>query len=215
MDSFYKIKRNSVYEDIINSMKINASSILNPPLKEQDNIDQKVTKSRTFKKSKLPVWESSTWGLMLKDPSIKDPTKQEGQLFRRRFRVPYPIYEDLLNICNNSDELGKKQAIDCCGFPSVPISILLLGTLRILGRGITFDGVAELSNVSEEVHRVFFHKFIEYFASKEVFSKYVYPPQNSEELDHAIKPYRIAGFPGAFASADCTHVYWDRCPSKI
>ena len=37
-----------------------------------------------------------------------------------------------------------------------PISLLLLGSLRYLGRGWCFDDLEEVSGISEEVHRVFF-----------------------------------------------------------
>ncbi len=39
----------------------------------------------------------SNWSVMLEDPRIKNPQTREGKLFRRRFRVPYPIYEQLLS----------------------------------------------------------------------------------------------------------------------
>ena len=35
----------------------------------------------------------------------------------------------------------------------------MLGALRVLGRGMCFDGIAELTDTSEEVHRTFFHQF--------------------------------------------------------
>jgi hypothetical protein len=46
-----------------------------------------------------------------------------------------------------------------------PIELLLLGTLRYLGRGWTFDDLEESTFITREVHRVFFHKFIEFGVS--------------------------------------------------
>lgn len=59
--------------------------------------------------------------------------------------------------------------VDICGRPLVPLEIKVLGHLRILGRGTCFDGISELSGVSEEIHRVFFHKFNRLFS--EVFNR--------------------------------------------
>ena len=41
-----------------------------------------------------------------------------------------------------------------------PISLLLLGSLRYIGRGWCFDDLEEATGISEEVHRVFFHQYI-------------------------------------------------------
>jgi hypothetical protein len=39
------------------------------------------------------------------------------------------------------------------------MELLLLGSLRYLGRGWTFDDLAESTFVRRDVHRCFFHKF--------------------------------------------------------
>lgn len=57
-----------------------------------------VNRKRNFAKRKFqgrPPYESSTWGLMLSDPRSQDPTDRKGgQLLRRRFRVPFPVFLD-------------------------------------------------------------------------------------------------------------------------
>ena len=42
----------------------------------------------------------------------------------------------------------------------VPLELLVLGSLRYLGRGWTFDDLEEATGISEESHRVFFRRFI-------------------------------------------------------
>jgi hypothetical protein len=42
-----------------------------------------------------------------------------------------------------------------------PIELRLLGTLRCLTHGWMFDGFKESTFITREVHRVFFHKFVE------------------------------------------------------
>ena len=46
---------------------------------------------------------ASTWGRMLQSNRINDPTDRKGgKLFRRRFRVPYPIYLQIVDITKAS-----------------------------------------------------------------------------------------------------------------
>lgn len=65
---------------------------------EEDNPQELLPNTRNVYPRKNQ--NESTWAHMLLDPRIQDPTTREGKLFRRRFRVPYPIYVYLLNICN-------------------------------------------------------------------------------------------------------------------
>ena len=62
-----------------------------------------------------------------------------------------------------------------------PLELLLLGSLRYLGRGFTFDDCEEYTARSKEVYRVFFHQFIK-LGSTVLFDKYIITPTTSEEL---------------------------------
>jgi hypothetical protein len=42
------------------------------------------------------------------------------------------------------------------------IELLVLGLLRYIGRGWTFDDIKEQTAISNEVHRLFFHTFIDF-----------------------------------------------------
>lgn len=52
----------------------------------------------------------------------------------------------------------KKDAV---GRDGSPLELLILGALRYLGRGWSFDDLEEATGISQEVHRRFFHLFIE------------------------------------------------------
>ena len=52
--------------------------------------------------------------------------------------------------------------------------LLLLGTLRYIGRACTFDDLEEATCLSRELHQNFYHAFIEYMSTV-LFSKYVTP----------------------------------------
>jgi len=92
---------------------------------------------------------------------------------------------------------------------TAPISLLLLALLRYLGRGWTFDDLAENTAISQEVVRVFFHKFIDY-GSSVLYRRYVHPPCSCADARDHIADYELAGFPGAIGSCDATHIMLER-----
>jgi hypothetical protein len=50
-----------------------------------------------------PNYSASCWGRMLTNDRVKDPTDRKGgKLCRRRFRVPYPIFEKLVTTTRNA-----------------------------------------------------------------------------------------------------------------
>jgi hypothetical protein len=55
----------------------------------------------------------------------------------------------------------------------VPIHLMILTSLRYLGRGWTFDDCEEATAVSEDVCCVFFHEFI-HFGQNFLYPKYVW-----------------------------------------
>jgi hypothetical protein len=69
-----------------------------------------------------------------------------------------------------------------------PIELLLLGSLRYLGRGLTFDDLEKYTAIHEETHLQFFHKFIE-FASTALFREYVQMPTTVEEYKRSQLQY--------------------------
>jgi hypothetical protein len=149
----------------------------------------------------------------LTDQTYRDPGHKNGKLFRRRFRIPFPVFEKLLKILEDSKKFEKAE-FDCCGQPSAPLELLLLGSLRVLGRGICFDGLCEGSFISEEVHRVFFHKFCGFIAEA-LFPVYCAPPTKPEDIMRVMNEYDVLGFPGCIGSTDCVHVAWDRAPASL
>ena len=78
--------------------------------------------------------------------------------FRRRFRLPYEQFCQLLNLLKEDDRFQRwwKGACDGTGMVASSLSLLLLGSLRYLGCGWTFHDIEENTAISEEVHRLFF-----------------------------------------------------------
>ena len=92
----------------------------------------------------------------------------------------------------------------------VPLELLVLGSLHYLGRGWTFDDLDEATGISEESHRVFFHRFIS-CGRKFLFPKWVKAPQTASEIEDSMSEYAAAGYPGCIGSTDASHIIIDKC----
>jgi hypothetical protein len=149
---------------------------------------------------------------MINDPEVQDPSTEMGKKFRLRFRVPFPVFRELLDLTLKLGFQARPQ--NAAKTAGVPLEIQVLGVLRVLGRGCCFDGIEEISNVDEETHRRFFHEFCAKFA-KQYYKDYVYTPRNEEEMHAWSSDYEVMGLPGAMGSTDCVHVKWDRCPVSL
>jgi hypothetical protein len=143
------------------------------------------------------------------NPNTECPSFQKK--FRRRFRLPHAKFVELSEALEESDIFSrwKEGQKDVCHLKAAPISLLLLCTLRYLGRGWTFDDCAESCAISEEVVRVFFHCFVMY-GSTVLYEKYVKYPQTAEEAKNHMAEFAMAGLPGALGSTDATHVLLER-----
>ena len=98
---------------------------------------------------------------------------------------------------------------DAAGKDAKPLQLLILGALRYLGRGLTFDDLEECTAISEELHRQFFHVFI-HVGSTILYNRYVKLPQISSEVEEHMHEFTHARMPDAFASMDATHIVHER-----
>lgn len=98
----------------------------------------------------------------------------------------------------------------------ITLDVLILGVLRVLGRGIVFDELFEQTLISGETHRCFFHLFIGAY-SQRVYPEVVQVPQpgDHERIQQITAPYAMAGFPGCIGSIDGTHFYWETTPVSL
>ena len=130
--------------------------------------------------------------------------------FRNRFRLPYDRFLQLVDDCRASDLFKRWTGKDAVGRDATPLELLVLGSLRYLGRGWTFDDIEEATAVSKEVHRTFFHRFIE-FGSTTLYTKHVIFPTTFEEAIRHMREFTVAGLPGALGSTDATHITMWNC----
>jgi hypothetical protein len=214
-----------IYSQWVKQFKVKKSKTL-PSLKAQlrkayARIDEpELKRKRNRLHYERPNYEDSTWGRMLKDPKSQDPKTREGKLFMARFRVPFPKYLEMVAFVDANDVringvTGKRiNAVDSAGKSTVPVELLVLGVLRVLGRGISFDGIFELNGISTDINRIFFHQFCSCYARVQ-FPISCAPPQVGPDLDRVLQSYADLGLSGCCGSTDCTHVHWDRCPAGL
>lgn len=88
----------------------------------------------------------------------------------------------------------------------------VLAALQILGRGVCYDDVSQLSHMSEQTVGAVFHQFCSLFA-KELYREYIKLPTGDAQAT-VMKHYDMLGFSGAIGSTDVTHVRWD-CPFSL
>ena len=102
-------------------------------------------------------FKCSTWHCLHAASPPED--KRLNAIFRRRFRLPCSVFLELANEIVNHDLLARWAKKDCIGNDPIDYRLLLLGSLRCVGRSSTFDDTEEFTFVSNEVHRNFFQTF--------------------------------------------------------
>jgi hypothetical protein len=106
------------------------------------------------------AWRTSPWyvSYVLSD-HCKDRHTKAGKQFRRRFRMPWDTYRELVQEIRDDKwfvDYGYERC-NALGREGVPLDLYVLGALRYMGRGWTFDDICESTRVSEESHRRFLH----------------------------------------------------------
>ena len=145
---------------------------------------------------------------------VKEPPQHERLLktFRNRFRLPYSSFVELSDEIYENEMFSRWRCSDCTGDKPSNIKLLLLGSLRYLGRSWTFDDVHEANGISREVNRNFFETFIE-FGSSCLYKKHVIDVAKNITFSENEKLFKEAGFNGCIGSADATHVSMLKCAS--
>ena len=166
---------------------------------------------RAAKPAKIEYWKTK-WGQLLLNPHIGNPFSAAAKKFRRRFRVPYPVFIEVIvprciekNIFQTKEGQEKKIRI--------PIEFKILIALRILGRGNCCDDLEELADTFQSTAHSVFKMFVLNFA-KEFFADYVKVP-TGDRLKKTMAVYEQLGLPGAVGSMDCTHLHWNKCPTWL
>jgi len=141
----------------------------------------------------------------------------EGKLhdkFRRRFRMPHLEFLVLLDELRNDQSFDRWKGKDASGRMASPIELLLLGSLRHLGHGLTFDDLEECTAMSEETHRVFFHQFT-LCGRTALCKRHVKMLKTSDEFDTHRSEFTTGGLNGCGFSTDGTNAIMWRCSDNL
>eukprot|EP00804_Cyclotella_cryptica_P010825 CCRYP_008759-RA/>CCRYP_008759-RA protein AED:0.21 eAED:0.21 QI:0/0/0/1/0/0/2/0/259 len=127
--------------------------------------------------------------------------------FCNLFWLPYNKFKGFSVECKASNVFNRWMSCNAFGQQPTPFKLLVLDSLRYLGRGWTVDDVEECTAVSQEIHRVSFGQFIE-FGSIVLYNKYVVFRKNLfEEAKEHMKEFTVAGSPGLGGkSSSTTHL---------
>ena len=140
---------------------------------------------------------------------LQNECSPPGKKFRRRFRIPYVIFEII------RDEIielfySDRKTTDSRGREVVDISLLVLGALRFVATGCTYDALDELTCVAGETHRVFIRDIFTGWG-RHAAKEHIKLPDTDEEIRHVMGMYERSGCPGCIGSVDCVHIVWDKC----
>ena len=158
--------------------------------------------------------KDSTWYKVYILSNNCSTIKKNKRKFRRRFRMPHHSFKSLVKLCRDNNWFPKVEKPDAVGQVGAPLELLILGSLRYLGRGWTFDDLEEATNISEETHRRFSLQFFQIGATH-LFDKWVTIPQTKEEIDDCMFEFKQAGFNGCVGSSDATHVIHERVSARL
>jgi len=90
---------------------------------------------------------NSEWWKLFTSAKASDPSTRDGRKFRRRFRVPPSEVRWAVELVRKSKKWAEGP--DAVGAYSIPMELLVMGSLQVLGRAVPFDLAAEGAHVSE------------------------------------------------------------------
>jgi hypothetical protein len=207
-----RLKRVSQKEVIVQSCVDLANEEIkqNPPTRKRSCLRRSLLLYRNEAGDLKEVTPRMTaWYIMYVDAPDLESAKFRKK-FRRRFRCKHDGFLQITSLVKDSGLFDRWQGTDCTGKEASPIELLILGSLRYLGRGWTFDDLEESTSISEETHRQFFHVFI-HFGSTYLFTTYVSVPATVAEAETHMNEMTEAGLHGAVGSMDATHIGMERC----
>ena len=146
------------------------------------------------------VLMSDQWKKVLMDENSK-----EGKLFKLRFRLPFTLYVHLLQRVRDAEKdkqstLLRKQ-FNIYSKEVYPVDLMLLGSLRYLGRTCIFDCISELTNICLLNLRRWFNTFVSWYSN--IFCKM---PKTTDEIYEVAQSFYLNGLPGFIGSIDGTDI---------
>ena len=220
---YYMHKRNLRLKEFqrtsLNALIHRKRKIMNNLLGTDNDLTKNSIRKKRSKKNHLWIRDSngelkkcmptdSLWFKLYLDGA--NVTPYGCKLFRRRFRLPFYIFMELLDDVTEHKLFSRWTKNNCAGAPPSNIGLLLLGTLRCIGRGCTFDDIEEATGISIDVIRDFFHIFI-MCGSTVLYEKHVTIPARTTKPSEFEELFASAGFNGCIGSTDATNIPMLKC----
>jgi hypothetical protein len=172
-----------------------------------------------------PLKENAPWHIMLSHAgqgtnSVSDEHSVDGRYFRRRFRLPYALFEALIQVMLDDNwfpseyEANGRGKLDSCGVRGCSLQVKFLSVLRVLGRGVCFDELYDGSNCSESMMSRFFHAFLQTFNDR-LFYCVVNAPKTKEDVSKLAKIYEFLGMVGAIGYVLFLHYPFIKSPMQV
>ena len=133
--------------------------------------------------------------------------------FERRFRMPRTVFDTLWNKIEGKEPFVQKRMMATKELGIRPL-VRFIACLRKMAYGDASDRQDECFQISETVVDGSFKKMCK-LIKEEFGGKYLNQCPNHEQLTRALQINQARGFPGMFASWDCKHMVWKRCPMAI
>jgi len=131
--------------------------------------------------------------------------------FEQRFRTPRAVFEKIHDkLMGQWPFTGPTK--NCVGTPGIHPLPRLVACFRHLAYGDAYDREDENLRMSGESVRISCQQFCKLL--KQEFPEYLNRCPSEEEKKKVIQANADRGFPGCFASWDCKHFVWHRCPTK-
>ena len=114
---------------------------VNEVLLNKDGTTKRVKRTDYSRSKKRPkcsdCWTDCLWLRMIKDPDTRNPRSREGKDFRKKFRTPFLVFEEIVQKCKDTElpEFNYAETT-CAGEPSIPLELKVLTVLRILACGL-------------------------------------------------------------------------------
>lgn len=178
--------------------------------------NQKVKQNRKFYNS-LDYKDSNWYDRFLKNDERTriELTKEKHPKFwefRGLFAVPYEVFEHLVELYI-SNGWYNNEATNCWGKKCFDVRLLILGVLNKVRRDSLPIDIQSNTNISNQVHKVFFKYFTERMES--ISHNFISMPRNDEELEKITHDFEKLNLVGCCGSMDVVHIGWDACPSQL
>lgn len=69
-----------------------------------------------------PDYKASFWWRMLGETGLQEPGSREARLFRRRFRIPYQFFRELIKLVEQKKWFSVRER-DVAGRPCIPVEL--------------------------------------------------------------------------------------------